>query len=157
MVSLQVLSLVWRHICTNAHPTCSRGKSDRMEALSSSTIKMASNSCMSAQLNRLPTRKSSPWSFKIYRKERHTLMEVMMICPSERCTLRLAEESLMISRASKNGWSQLSCTYHEMMESLGNESVTIKAYVVKGWHFLESMEGMEKKKTVPAGTGTHGS
>lgn len=32
-----------------------------------------------------------------------------------------------------------------MMESLRDESVTIKAYVVKGWHFLERMEGVKKK------------
>lgn len=36
-----------------------------------------------------------------------------------------------------------------MMESLGDESVTIKAYVVKGWHFLESMEGVKKKLYLP--------
>lgn len=37
--------------------TCSRGKPERTPALHSSTIKMTSRSCTSAQLSRLPTRK----------------------------------------------------------------------------------------------------
>lgn len=40
--------------------TCSWGNSDKTLEDFSSTIKIASSSCMSAQLNWLPTRKSCP-------------------------------------------------------------------------------------------------
>lgn len=157
VVSLQVLSPAWRRICADTHPTCSRGKSDRMGALSSSTIKMASNSCMSAQLNRLPTRKSSPWSFKIYRKERHILMEVMMICPSE-CLYceahwrvfvwwspELARTDEVNSLAHTMKWRNL----FGMSQRLSRPMWWSAGTFWKAWR--------EREKTVPASTGIHGS
>lgn len=48
--------------------TCKRGNWARISGLHSSAIKRTSSSCTSALLNRLPTRKSCPWSFKTWKQ-----------------------------------------------------------------------------------------